>query len=120
MADGIAELLVRSGKLTQERLARAPQEQERSGQPLPEMLIRLGYCNDGDIRRAFAESMGLPILDSSTRPDPDVLPGLGVPHAETFEINRLAVLLDQQNCAGNLARRDFVANGVGNPVERRA
>jgi len=74
MADSIAQYLVRSGKLTQERLNRAIQEQERSGRPLPEMLVRLGYCNDGDIRRAFAESMGLAILDSSTRPDPDVLP----------------------------------------------
>ena len=47
-------------------------------------------------------------------------PVVGVPHAETFEIDRLAVLLDQQDGAGNLAGRDLVANGVANPVEGRA
>ena len=47
-------------------------------------------------------------------------PGLGVQRAEAFEIDRLAVLLDQQDRAGNLARRDFVANGGADPVEGRA
>src|SRR5687768_16689495 len=73
MSDTIAQVLVRSGKLTAERLARAEQERERSGRPLPEMLLRLGYCSEADIRRAFAESLGLPILDGSTRPDPEAL-----------------------------------------------
>ncbi|HTE18849.1 MAG TPA: glycosyl transferase, partial [Armatimonadota bacterium] len=73
MADTIAQALVRSGKLTEERLARAIQEQERSGRPLPEMLLRLGYCTDADIQRAFAESLGLPILDGSARPDPEAV-----------------------------------------------
>ncbi len=73
MSDSIAQSLVRSGKVTQERLQRALQEQERSGRPLPEMLVRLGYCSEDDIRRAFAESLGLPILDASARPDPEVL-----------------------------------------------
>jgi type II secretion system protein E len=73
MAAGIAEILVRSGKLTPERMARALQEQERSGRPLPEMLVRLGYCNDADVHRAFAESLGLPIVDDGARPDPETL-----------------------------------------------
>ena len=73
MPDTIAQVLLRSGKLTTERLARAEQEQERSGRPLPEMLLRLGYCSEADIRRAFAESMGLRILDGSVRPDPEAL-----------------------------------------------
>src|SRR5438874_933441 len=73
MSESIAQVLVRSGKLSEERMARAIQEHERSGRPLPEMLLRLGYCTDDDIRRAFAESLGLPILDGSTRPDPEAL-----------------------------------------------
>jgi type II secretion system protein E len=73
MTEGLAEVLVRSGRLSAERLARAEQEQERSGKPLPEMLIRLGYCSDSDIRRAFAESMGLDILDESARPEPEAV-----------------------------------------------
>ena len=73
LAEGLAEVLVRSGRLSPERLARAEQEQERSGRPLPEMLIRLGYCSDSDIRRAFAESMGLDILDESVRPEPEAV-----------------------------------------------
>jgi len=73
MATTIAEALLQSGKLSPERLARAVQEQERSGRPLPEMLIRLGYCNEGDLQRAFAESLGIPILDNSARPDPEAL-----------------------------------------------
>ena len=48
------------------------------------------------------------------------LAGRGVPHAETFEIDRLAVLLDQQDCAGNLAGRNFIANVVADPVKGRA
>ncbi len=73
MAETIAQVLVRSGKLSPERLARAEQEQERSGRPLAEMLLRLGYCTEPDIRRAMAESLGLAILDESTRPDPEAL-----------------------------------------------
>ena len=73
MPETIAQVLVRSGKLTPERLARAQQEQERSGRPLPEMLVRLGYCAETDIQRAFAESLGIPILDGSTRPEQEAL-----------------------------------------------
>jgi hypothetical protein len=73
MADSIAQVLVRSGKLSAERMARAQQETERSGRPLPEMLVRLGYCAETDIQRAFAESLGLPIVDSSARPEPEAL-----------------------------------------------
>jgi type II secretion system protein E len=73
MADGIAQVLLRSGKLTQEKLTRALEQQERSGKPLAEMLIRLGYCSEAEVQRAFAESLGLSILDGSTRPDPEAL-----------------------------------------------
>jgi len=73
MSDSISQFLVRSGKLTSDRLSRAQQEQERSGRPLPEMLIRLGYCTESDIQRAFAESLGIPVLDGSTRPEPEAL-----------------------------------------------
>ena len=48
------------------------------------------------------------------------LAGRGVPHAETFEMDQLAMLLDQHDGAGNLAGRDLVANVVANPVKRRA
>ncbi|MFN3650682.1 MAG: GspE/PulE family protein [Armatimonadota bacterium] len=73
MSDRIAQALLSSGRLSLERLTRAQQEQERSGRPLPEMLLRLGYCSEDDIRRAFAEALGLPILDESTRPDPEAI-----------------------------------------------
>ena len=71
MADSIAQVLVQTGKLSPEKMARALQEQERSGRPLPEMLLKLGYCNEADIQRAFAESLGLTILTGSERPDPE-------------------------------------------------
>ena len=48
------------------------------------------------------------------------LAGRRVPHAEALEIDRLAVLLDQQDGAGNLAGGDFVAELVPNPVKGRA
>lgn len=73
MVDPVAEILVREGKLTPERLARAVQEQERSGRRLPEMLVRLGYCSEEDLHHAFAISNGLTIVDDSTRPDPEAL-----------------------------------------------
>jgi type IV pilus assembly protein PilB len=37
------------------------------------MLIRLGYCTEADIQRAFAESLGLAVLDNSTRPEPEAV-----------------------------------------------
>jgi hypothetical protein len=46
--------------------------------------------------------------------------GRRVPHAETFEINQLAMLLDQHDCAGNLASRDLAANVVAKLVKRSA
>ena len=46
--------------------------------------------------------------------------GREVADAETLEIDRLAVLLDQQDRAGNLAGRDFVANVIADPIEGRA
>ena len=73
MSESVADVLVRTGKLTAERLSRAQQEQERSGRPLTEMLLRLGYCAESDLQRAFAESLGLQILDGSARPDPEAL-----------------------------------------------
>jgi type II secretion system protein E len=73
MPESLAQVLVRTEKITSERLARAVQETERSGRPLTEMLVRLGYCSEEDIARAFAESFGIPILDNSTRPDPEAL-----------------------------------------------
>src|SRR3569832_1676326 len=73
MPESLAQVLIRTGKITEERLARAVQATERSGRPLPEMLVRLGYCSEEDSSRAFAESFGIPILDSSARPDPEAV-----------------------------------------------
>ena len=73
MQDRLTETLVKHGKLSPERLTRALQEQERSGRPLPELLLRLGYCSEGDLQRAFAESLGLLLLQPAERPDPEVV-----------------------------------------------
>src|SRR5579872_4347795 len=81
MVENVAEVLVRTGKLSPERLQRAQLEQDRSGRPLPEMLLRLGYCSEADLQRAFAESLGLALLDGSTRPDPEALSLLPAPLA---------------------------------------
>lgn len=71
--ESLEQILVSSGKVTSEQLQRAQLEQNRSGRPLAEMLVKLGYCAENDIHRAFAQSLGLPILENSTRPDPDAL-----------------------------------------------
>ncbi len=44
-------------------------------------------------------------------------PGRDVAHAEEFVIDRLAVLLDQQDRAGNLALRDLVAEVIADALE---
>ena len=44
-------------------------------------------------------------------------PGRDAAQPETFQIDLLAVLLDQQHRAGNLAARNLVADDVAKPIE---
>ena len=46
--------------------------------------------------------------------------GRDVAHAEFLEIDGMAVLLDQQDRAGNLAGRDLVADVVADALQFRA
>ena len=45
------------------------------------------------------------------------MPALDVPHSEFLEIDGMAVLLDQDDGAGNLAGGDLVAHVVADTLE---
>ncbi|MBI3912152.1 MAG: Flp pilus assembly complex ATPase component TadA [Armatimonadetes bacterium] len=102
MPTPIGEILIARGKLTPERLARAEQEQERSRRPLPELLVRLGFCAEADVRQAMAQSLGIPWLEpAALRPDPAVVNLLPASLAHKYaalplrrENGRLLVALD--------------------------
>jgi type II secretion system protein E len=86
MPETLEQVLIRTGRLTDERLSRARQEQERSGRPLPEMLLRLGYCTEPEVQRAVAESLGIPIAEPSARPDPEVISLVSASLAQKYSV----------------------------------
>ncbi len=56
-------VLVQRGVLTAEQLAEARDVQCRTGEPLEEILVRLGYLTAADVARWLAEAYGLPFFD---------------------------------------------------------
>ncbi len=52
------ELLMRQGVLTQEQLAEAVDMVKHSGGSLPEVLIKLSFCDGDDVMKAIAEQHG--------------------------------------------------------------
>jgi len=118
MAEAIGEILVRQGKLTPERLQRAVQEQERSGRPLAELLVRLGFCSEADVRRATAESLGIPCVEpAALRPEMEAIALVAPELAQKYqalplkrENGRLVVALDNPL---NLAALDDLRLATG-------
>ncbi|MGD8240809.1 MAG: type II secretion system ATPase GspE [Armatimonadota bacterium] len=69
--DEICAILLDSGVITDEQLARARRDHERSGVPMHELLIRLGYCGEGQVRVAVAKSLGIPYVDLTDQMPPE-------------------------------------------------
>jgi len=61
--DEIAQILLRAGTIAPAQLERAEVDHERSGKPVHQVLVRLGFCSDEDVRLATAKSLGIPLVD---------------------------------------------------------
>jgi len=57
------ESLVDRHVLSRDSLEHAMEEAERSGQPLPAVLLRLGLVGSKDLTAALADQMGIPFVD---------------------------------------------------------
>jgi twitching motility protein PilT len=58
-----AESLVDRHVLSRDSLEHAMEEADRSGQPLPAVLLRLGLVGSKDLTAALADQMGVPFVD---------------------------------------------------------
>ena len=54
----LGQLMVEEGILTSEQLMRALAEQDRTGQPLGEILVELGFASPGAVANSLAEQHG--------------------------------------------------------------
>jgi type II secretory ATPase GspE/PulE/Tfp pilus assembly ATPase PilB-like protein len=71
---GIGTLLVDRGLISDDQLAEAISEQQRTGERLDHALVRLGLVGPHEVLEAIGQQFGLPIVDLSTVDvDEDVL-----------------------------------------------
>lgn len=56
----LGDILLESGKITQDQLERAMHAPEANGRPLGEMLRELGFVDEDDIARALAAQLDIP------------------------------------------------------------
>lgn len=59
----LEELLMKEGKLTQEKLDRAREEMEKSGIPLMFALVETKACNAVDVAKAQSKIIGVPFIE---------------------------------------------------------
>ena len=69
--DEISDILIASGAITDEQLARARHDHDRSGVPMHQLLVRLGFCGEQDVQVAIAKSLGIPYVDLTDRAPPE-------------------------------------------------
>lgn len=71
---GIGSILYERGLITDEQLTHAIAEQNRSGERLDRVLIRLGFVRSGDVLDAIGHQFAMPIVDLNTiEVDPETL-----------------------------------------------
>ena len=63
---GIGTLLLDRGLISDEQLAEAISEQQRTGERLDHALVRLGFVGPQDVLEAIGQQFGLPIVDLAT------------------------------------------------------
>jgi type IV pilus assembly protein PilB len=64
----LGEILVHSGCITSEQLALGLAKQRRSGKPVGETLVRLGFVNEEQLRRALSMQLHINFFDLDTIP----------------------------------------------------
>ncbi len=62
----LGEILIESGLITEEQLARSIEEQKKRHKRLGETLIELGFATEEDIARTLSVQLGIPYVDLST------------------------------------------------------
>src|SRR5262249_14593129 len=62
----LGQSLVEQGQLTKDGLARALEEQRRSGAALREVLLKLGLATEDAILGYYEEQLGIPRMDLTT------------------------------------------------------
>jgi len=98
----LGELLVHKGVLTDEQLQIALDEQRRSGAPLGEILVRLGFSKGPTIANALADQHGGPLRTEyglaigPTPTGPVAVPTTVETRAEETAIMRLRQALDEK------------------------
>ncbi len=60
---GIGSILLERGLITQEQLDEAIAEQNRTGERLDHVLVRLGYVKSTDVLEVIGHQFALPIVD---------------------------------------------------------
>jgi general secretion pathway protein E len=71
---GIGSILVERGVLSEDQLAGAIAEQNRTGERLDHVLVRLGMCRSTDVLEAIGQQFAMPIVDlNAIEAKPDVL-----------------------------------------------
>ena len=71
---GIGSILVERGLIGDAQLAQAIAEQNRTGERLDHVLVRLGFCQSSDVLEAIGQQFAMPIVDlDSVEVKPDVL-----------------------------------------------
>jgi len=63
---GISSILVERGLITDDQLEQAIAEQQRSGERLDLVFIRLGFVNQSQVLEAIGQQFAMPIVDLST------------------------------------------------------
>ncbi|WP_427339164.1 type II secretion system ATPase GspE [Caloranaerobacter sp. DY30410] len=59
----LGELLISAGKITEEQLKNALEEQKKTGKKLGELLVEKGYIKEGEIIEVLEYQLGIPHMD---------------------------------------------------------
>ncbi len=60
---GIGSILVERGLITDDQLEQAIAEQQRSGERLDQLFVRLGFVSGGQVLEAIGQQFAMPIID---------------------------------------------------------
>ncbi len=91
----IGELLIKSGRISEDQLHAALAEQKRTGRPLGGTLVRMGFIGEGDLVEALARQLSLPVVRlDGKRLEPEVLKLIPVKLAQKYRCLPLFVKHD--------------------------
>lgn len=106
---GLGQILLDSGTLTQGELDNALQLQQNSDEPLSRLLIKLGMVSESDMADAFAKLLSLPLLEESELLS--IVP---------FEENLSTVFLKEHNVLPLTMDEEAVVVAMADPFDRYA